>query len=476
VVLIIDIYTVKSGDVLWKIASNYGIDYQQIILANQLDNPNQLVVGEALLIPTNERIHIVKSGETLWMIAQRYGSTVTAIEYVNQITNVSQIIPGQILVVPIRRYTIQSGDTLWAIAQKFATSIDSVVHANAITDPNSISVGMILIIPSGPSPLLESNAYITNLGTHGVNLLLPIGLSLTYLCPFSYHVQADGSLPQLNEINLLNLARAEGISPLMVITNFTSSGFSSDLAHTILNSTDIQDQLLTNVLQMMQTKGYKGLNIDFEYVLPEDREAYNQFLERVVSRLHPQGYSVSSAIAPKVRKDQQGLLYEAHDYEAHGRILDFVVLMTYEWGWAGGPPMAIAPLDSVKKVLDYAVTAIPRDKIMMGMPTYGRDWTLPYVYGQHNYAPTITEKQAVDLAAKYGVNIQYSSNAQSPFFHYTDGNGKNHEVWYEDARSVRAKFETAKAYDLRGVSYWVLDTPLPQNWVLLTTDFTIKRL
>lgn len=470
----IDIYTVKSGDALWRIAEAYGVDYQQIVLANKIENPNRLVVGEALLIPTNERIHEIKAGENLWRIAEQYGSSISAIVYVNQLTNASQIFLGQILVIPIRRYTVQAGDTLWSIAQKYGTSIEAIIQANAISDPNTLRVGQILIIPNGPKPVLESNGYITNVGTGGANLLLPIGQNLTFLCPFSYHVNTEGSLLQLHETDLLNVAKAEGVSPLMVITNFTSSGFSSDVAHTILNDASVQDTLLTNVLQVMDTKGYRGLNIDFEYVYPEDREAYNAFLEKVVARLHPRGYSVSSAIAPKVRKDQQGLLYEAHDYEAHGRILDFVVLMTYEWGWSGGPAMAIAPLDSVKNVLDYAVTAIPREKIMMGVPTYGRDWTLPYVYG-HSFAPTITEKQAVDTAAKYGVSIQYSSTAQSPFFRYTDENGKNHEVWYEDARSLQAKFETAQAYRLRGVSYWVLDSQLPQNWILLATDFTIKK-
>ena len=98
----------------------------------------------------------------------------------------------------------------------------------------------------------------------------------------------------------------------------------------------------------MKEKGYQGLNIDFENVFPADRENYNQFLQRAVDRLHPEGYSVSTALAPKISGEQKGLLYEAHDYEAHGRIVDFVVLMTYEWGYRFGPPQAISPLNRNK--------------------------------------------------------------------------------------------------------------------------------
>jgi spore germination protein len=215
------------------------------------------------------------------------------------------------------------------------------------------------------------------------------------------------------------------------------------------------------------------LNIDFEYVYPEDRENYNQFLRKVVERLHPEGYSVSTAIAPKIKADQAGLLYEAHDYSAHGEIVDFVVIMTYEWGWAGGSPWAIAPINEVRRVLDYAVTAIPREKIVMGVPLYGRDWKIPWVKG--TYAKTVSPRGAVNLAAKYDVAIQYNEAYQSPFFRYTDESGQQHEVWFEDARSMQAKYNTVKEYNLRGLSYWVLGPSFPQNWPLLAANFTIKK-
>ncbi len=177
-------------------------------------------------------------------------------------------------------------------------------------------------------------------------------------------------------------------------------------------------------------------------------------MRRVVSRLHPEGFLVSTSLAPKESAVQQGLLYEAHDYAAHGDIVDFVMLMTYEWGWAGGRPWAIAPINEVRDVLDYAVTVIPREKILMGMPLYGRDWNIPWV--ESTTARTISPKEAVQLAAKYGVSIQYDETYQSPFFRYMDENGQEHEVWFEDARSVQAKYDTVKEYGLRGVfiGYW----------------------
>ena len=141
-----------------------------------------------------------------------------------------------------------------------------------------------------------------------------------------------------------------------------------------------------------------------------------------MDRLHPEGFFVSTSLAPKVSGAQKGLLYEAHDYEAHGRIADFVVLMTYEWGYRFGPPQAISPLNQIQRVLDYAVTVIPRDKIFFGFQIYARDWVLPHVPGSE--AETFSQQEAVRRAVQHNVAIQYDETAQSPFYRYADDQGK----------------------------------------------------
>jgi spore germination protein len=124
-------------------------------------------------------------------------------------------------------------------------------------------------------------------------------------------------------------------------------------------------------------------------------------------------------------------------------------------------------------VLDYAVSVIPSGKIMMGFQIYARDWLLPHVQGQE--AETFSVQEALRRAVRYRAAIQYNVAAQSPFFRYVDERGRSHEVWFEDARSAKAKFDAVKAYGLRGISYWVLGYPFPQNWVLLRDTFQIRK-
>src|SRR5699024_11587626 len=109
---------------------------------------------------------------------------------------------------------------------------------------------------------------------------------------------------------------------------------------------------------------------------------YNNFLRKIAPRLHQEGLLLSTALAPKTRSTQTGLLYEAHDYAAHGEIADFSVLMTYEWGYSAGLPLPVSPINEVQKVLDYAISVMPSDKILMGQNLYGYDWTLPFVQGE----------------------------------------------------------------------------------------------
>ncbi len=468
------IHVVKTRETLWQIASSYRIPIADIIETNELLDPNQLVIGQALIIPSEGIYHIVKSGEYLWKIAQTYNTTVQSIlENNTEITNPESIYPGLVIYIPASTHSIQPGETLWQLAQKYGISLQNLIKANNIVNPALIYPGTVLVIPSKPKPPINVNGYIYLYGDNAVPVVKKDGAFLSYLSPFAYLINEDGSLQSIFDLPAIQAAREERAVPMMSITNFTTTSLGENLAHIVLNSTVITERLLNDIINVMKEKGYLGLNVDFENVLPIDREAYNRFLELTVTRLHAEGFFVSTAVAPKTTGEQKGLLYEAHDYEAHGRIVDFVILMTYEWGWRKGPPQAISPLNQIKRVLDYAITVIPREKIYFGFQIYARDWLLPHIQGQE--AETFSVQEAMVRAINYGANIQYDSVTQSPFYRYTDEQGRGHEVWFEDARSAQAKFDTVKDYKLNGISYWALGYPFPQNWALFQDNFTILK-
>ncbi|MGI6084123.1 MAG: LysM peptidoglycan-binding domain-containing protein [Acetivibrionales bacterium] len=423
-------------------------------------------------------IHVVKPGESVYTIANQYGVPWQKIVSDNELENPNQLVAGQTLVIlpGIRRHMVRRGESLYLIALEYQVRISDIVNANPqISDPARLQEGQIITIPPGSIKFgsIQVNGYaFPNINMEVLRKTLP---NLTYLSIFSYQVNADGSLDNIEDLPLIQAARSFRVAPLMVITNIgDEGGFDSDLASTILGSTTIQDTLLDNVVRVLEEKNYSGLDIDFEYIYPSDRENYNNFLRKVVARLRPMGYSITTALAPKISAEQVGTLYEAHDYPVHGALADHVIIMTYEWGYTYSPPMAVAPINEIRRVLNYAVTAIPREKIFMGIPNYGYNWTLPYQEG--TAAQTISNVGAVDLAYRVGARISFDPIAQAPFFRYYDADGREHEVWFEDARSILAKLTLANEFRVGGLSYWTINTYFPQNWLVLTSVYDVVKI
>lgn len=147
---------------------------------------------------------------------------------------------------------------------------------------------------------------------------------------------------------------------------------------------------------------------------------------------------------------------------------------SYEWGFTYGPPMAVAPLDKVRQVVAYGVTEIPPQKILMGLPNYGYDWLLPFEKGVTR-ATSIGNQYAVEIAAKNRASIRFDETAQSPYFEYWDLLGRKHVVWFEDVRSMQAKFQLMDEYSLLGGGYWNLMRPFNQNWGLLAARYEIRK-
>ncbi len=422
-------------------------------------------------------IHIVQKGDNLYALSKRYGLAMQKIIDDNSIKNPERLMIGQALVIDTDRlrHTVAAGESLYKIAQSYGVTVDNLLQSNReITDPARIYTGQMITIPlnSEKSGTIEVNGYaFPNIGSNTLSKTLPY---LTYLSPFSHQVRADGTLGPLAVGSLVQKAREGRVAPLLVITNIkTGGGFDSSLAHTILSSTQLQDTLLDNIIKALNN-GYYGLDIDFEYIYPQDREEYNRFLRKAVNRLHALGYIVSTALAPKISSTQRGILYEGHDYPVHGSLVDHVILMTYEWGYTYGPPQAVAPIDQVEKVIKYAVSVIPNRKILMGIPNYGYDWTLPFVQG--TAARSLSNTAAIDLAVREGAAIQYDSQSQAPFFNYNDEEGRRHIVWFEDARSIKAKLTLVSKYNLGGVSYWTINSFFPQNWLVLSSMFNIRKV
>jgi len=374
-------------------------------------------------------------------------------------------------------YVVKQGDTVDNIAEKYAVNVNQIILDNQIPFPYRLAIGQALYIDLGkrnPLRSLRISGYAYPYISEWVlNQTLPY---LSELPIFSYGFTAEGELvpPDLSEDWMIRLAKEYGTLPILTLTPFDESGnFSNVLISRVVNSEIASKKLIDNIINIMNIKGYEGIDIDFEYILAEDRDAFTNFVAKVSKAMRSNGYHTSIALAPKTSDEQKGLLYEGKDYRALGELVDHALIMTYEWGYTYGPPLAVAPIHQVRSVVEYAVTEIHPSKIDLGIPNYGYDWPLPYVRGE-TAATTIGNVQAEQIAIAQGVPIQFDELSQSPFFNY-ESDGIQHEVWFEDVRSIQSKLQLINQYGLGGCGYWQIMRWWRANWKLLEKYFYVEK-
>ena len=301
-------------------------------------------------------IHIAEPGETAYGIAARYGVSPARLLADNGLSASDTLVVGQALLVliPAGVYTVQPGDTLYSIANAAGTIVLALVQNNPyLTAADTLRPGeeLVLRYTGGKRRTVCTTGYAyPSINRHVLYRALPY---LSRLTVFGYGFTEDGALIGIDDAPLIEAARAFGAAPVMLLSSITESGnFNSARASRLFNDAPLQATVLDNVLAAMREKGYAGLDIDFEYIDSADKDAFVAFVAAAAEKLSPYGYFVNTDLAPKTSAAQAGLLYEAHDYAALGAASDTLFLMTYEWGYTYGPPMAVAPIDRVRRVVE----------------------------------------------------------------------------------------------------------------------------
>lgn len=383
------------------------------------------------------------------------------------------IVPGQALLINTNRYTIQPGDSFYTISQKSFIPVDMLLRANPGLNPYFLQPGMQILLPDLPQYTASAFNYFYVTGTtsdqHIIRNFSPYS---TYYSFFEYHFFNGGTLSPLNDLRAVEEAWNNSAAPLATITNLTSDGFSSELASSTLNHSVTRQHLIRNIFNLVTERGYAGVNIDFEGILPQDRDIFSTFLRELRDLLHSRSLLLTIAAHPKTSENIPWL--EGYDYGAIGSVVDFVFVMAYDWHHMASEPGPVAPIHEVRKTIEFALQHIDRNKLIIGVPLYGYDWTLPYRPGSSVSA--ISNQYATELATRHGSTIYYSPEHESPYFYYVDEQRESHVIWFEDSRSISKKLSLIREYRLHGVGAWQIGLNFPQGPWLLTKFFNIRRV
>jgi spore germination protein YaaH len=233
------------------------------------------------------------------------------------------------------------------------------------------------------------------------------------------------------------------------LANITDGKWTYQPVAHVLADPNLRHQHVEEIMNLVHRENYAGIDIDYENLKAVDRNNFSAFVAELGDRLHREHKTLSVAVFAKDSEAGYDQRNVAQDYAAIGRSADQVRLMAYDYHWGTSPPGPIAPIDWVRRVLDYARSQIPPGRIVLGVPTSGYDWP------ENGQGQPVNWLQAFRLSRDHNAPPQYDAKSQSPWFEYRDQAGVKHTVWFENAASAKAKFDAAVGARTRGVYLWM---------------------
>ncbi|MBE5978515.1 MAG: LysM peptidoglycan-binding domain-containing protein [Paenibacillaceae bacterium] len=425
-------------------------------------------------------IHVVKPGETIVTISEYYKIPVNRLILENGITNPDNLAVGQTIVIvqPKTLYVVQEGDTLESIAKRHGTTPMELLRNNPdLSDREILYIGESIVISyqSNKTRTIATSGY--TFSYIDKSILIKTLPFLTYLTIFNYRATSEGEIITIaDDADVIQLAKSYGVAPMMFVSTITEEGtIIREVTQNILNNSSVQDRLIDNILQMIKTKGYYGVNMYIEDITPDNINSIVEYIKKASIVFHSEGYRVLVTTTPIVNITGPIVIFEKLDYSQLSEYVDGILFASYDWARFYSYPNSILPVNVLRELLYYVVSIIPSEILSLGITTLGYDWTLPYVPGASG-AIAIANNNAIMIAAENNIPIQFNEAAQSPYFYYINLDGSLNLIWFKDARSFEARAGLVAEYDLQGLSLWTIMRFDTQMWFIINTQYYIQKL
>ncbi len=422
-------------------------------------------------------IYVVQPGDTVNSIADKFNLPYEKIVHDNNISPDYGIVNGQIIILayPTRTYKVQPDDTLKSITDANGISIIQLLQNNpSLSDRDYLNIGEELIISyDRREEPIEVNTYCFSFINNDIlKKTLPY---LTYITIANYRVTAYAKIESPDDTFIIQTAKEYGVAPIIMISSSSEQGRGSfGITHKILNDPDLQNELIYNILYYLREKGLYGINFGFVQIIPEDLQSYVNLIIQTTEILHSEGYQVHVTLVPNTFGFKADQTNDNPYYSQVGQVADRLILLSYTWATADIYAFEQSTNPFLESYIQYAVTQIPAEKILLGYTRIAYDWELPYVEGE-SPVTALANYQALALANQIGIDLGFDEYHVTPYFrYYTDG--IEHFVWFKDARSLDAELALINKYNLRGISIWNTMDFTPQLWVTINSQYNISKV
>ncbi len=426
-------------------------------------------------------IYVVKPGDTIMSISEEFGVTTDRILQDNGLVNPNSLVPGQAIVIvyPAQTYTVQEGDTLGGIAELYNTTLMQLLRNNPILfNREYIYPGESLVISYETNRQMITNGYAyPYIRRETLLKTLPY---LTYLSIFNYQLTNEGNIISYqDDSEIIQLAKYYGTSPLLMVSSISPKGEPNlELLYKILLNKDYHYNLVNNILSILKSSEYDGVNILISGINETNQNLYVTLLNDISSTLSKEGYRFYVTINPNIKQIGDNVSFEQIDYSLISPLVNGIIFLQYVWGTNTDPPAPVSSNYLIRTFMDYLITFVPSDKILLGTPLIGYDWELPFVPGTSR-AYSLTLDSAIILARDTNSTIQFDLLSQTPYFNYIYSYPDyeiNHIVWFFDARGINALDNLINDYSLLGSGMWNIMVYYQQMWTMLNSQFELIKL
>lgn len=282
---------------------------------------------------------------------------------------------------------------------------------------------------------------------------------LTHICPTRVSIaDVDGNVKYGMDNYIKAVAKDNGIAMVPLVTN---GEFSLQVGHAILSDPAKRTRVVDQLLAAVKAWKGQGINIDLENIKADDRQNLNDFMQEMSDKFHAEKLGVTIDVAAKTSDAPTAYWAGCYDYAFLGKVCDMVMIMAYDEHWSGGHPGPVGSLPWVRKVTEYCLTVIPKEKLVLGVPFYGYDWP------EGGKAKSTNCTKVAKLLADKKIKLQWDNIGKSHWFEYTDDTGVKRTVYFESQLSLKNRIALAQELKLAGISIWCLGNEDPEFWNLL---------
>jgi len=305
------------------------------------------------------------------------------------------------------------------------------------------------VVTPTPFPVLQFSAWMPWWDEKKSIESLKIASSkLKYISPVWYKIDNSGGLREIkvtkkNEV--LKIASESGVLLIPTIGN----DFDGTRINKLLLNTELNQLLIKKMILIAKENGFVGWDLDWEEIKESDRNLFSEFVGVLGTALRQENLKLIVTVHAQTGKEDDWVGTKGQDWDALSKNTDALRIMAYDFHHSASHPGPVTPINKLKEVLDYAISVIPLEKLVIGLPNYGYDW-------RGNIGEPIQYEKAITLLLSNNGSWSRDRSSFALKGTYTDNLGSNHELWFEDKESIIKKILIAKEYGIYQYCFWSL--------------------